>query len=189
MSKIVPRNSYCDNLNHMCSPQGVKFNIVPKIYNTCEKKLPLAVLSRNTKVITDTAAARACPNMTPGEKTLSNCPNQVQYNMHRDTPKQFRSLIMSTAVLGRCAIWQGTSGSAGALSIYLSICQTCQADVNMQPAGQKCQLKHGRETNGVSHVYQTCQALAKKGHLKAKKGHLKAKNASKNMTGRRKLSI
>ena len=108
MSKIVPRNSYCDNLNHMCSPQGVKFNIVPKIYNTCEKKLPLAVLSRNTKVITDTAAARACPNMTPGEKTLSNCPNQVQYKMHRDTPKQFRSLIMSTAVLGRCAIWQGT---------------------------------------------------------------------------------
>ena len=75
------------------------------------------------------------------------------------------------------------------LSIYLSICQTCQADVNMQPAGQKCQLKHGRETNGVSHVYQTCQADAKKGHLKAKKGHLKAKNASKNMTGRRKLSI
>ena len=46
MSKIVPRNSYCDNLNHMCSPQGVKFNIVPKIYNTCEKKLALAVLSR-----------------------------------------------------------------------------------------------------------------------------------------------
>ena len=45
------------------------------------------------------------------------------------------------------------------------ICQslTCQADVNMQPAGQKCQVKHGRETNGVetngvSHVYQTCQA-------------------------------
>ena len=68
-------------------------------------------------------------------------------------------------------------------------CQTGEADVNMQPAGQKCQLKHGRETNGVSHVYQTCQALAKKGHLKAKKGHLKAKNASKNMTGRRKLSI
>ena len=67
-------------------------------------------------------------------------------------------------------------------SIYLSICQTCQADVNMQPAGQKCQLKHGRDTNGVSHVYQTCQA-------DAKKGHLKAKNASKNMTGRRKLSI
>ena len=54
-------------------------------------------------------------------------------------------------------------------SIYLSICQTCLADVNMQPAGQKCQLKHGRETNGVSHVYQTCQADAKKGHLKAKK--------------------
>ena len=52
----------------------------------------------------------------------------------------------------------------------------------MQPAGQKCQLKHGRETNGVSHVYQTCQA-------NAKKGHLKAKNASKNMTGRRKLPI
>ena len=75
------------------------------------------------------------------------------------------------------------------LSIYLSICQTCQADVNMQPAGQKCQLQHGRETNGVSHVYQTCQADAKKSHLKAKKGHLKAKNASKNMTGRRKLSI
>ena len=68
------------------------------------------------------------------------------------------------------------------LSIDLSICQTCQADVNMQPAGQKCQLKHGRETNGVSHVYQTCQA-------DAKKGHLKAKNASKNMTGRRKLSM
>ena len=68
------------------------------------------------------------------------------------------------------------------LSIYLSICQTCQADVNMQPAGQKCQLKHGRETNGVSHVYQTCEA-------DAKKGHLKAKNASKNMTGRRKLPI
>ena len=68
-------------------------------------------------------------------------------------------------------------------------CQTGQADVNMQPAGQKCQLKHGRETNGVSHGYQTCQADAKKGHLKAKKGHLKAKNASKNMTGRRKLSI
>ena len=62
------------------------------------------------------------------------------------------------------------------LSIYLSICQTCQADVNMQPAGQKCQLKHGRDTDGVSHVYQTCQADAKLGHLKAKKGHLKAKN-------------
>ena len=46
----------------------------------------------------------------------------------------------------------------------------------MQPAGQKCQLKHGRETNGVGHVYQTCQADAKKGHLKAKKDHLKAKN-------------
>ena len=75
------------------------------------------------------------------------------------------------------------------LSIYLSICQTGQADVNMQPAGQKCQLKHGRETNGISHVYQTCQADAKKGHLKAKKGHLKAKNASKNMTWRRKLPI
>ena len=59
------------------------------------------------------------------------------------------------------------------LSIYLSIkparataklklngvsqvSQTCQADVNMQPAGQKCQLKKGRATNGVSHVYQTC---------------------------------
>ena len=56
------------------------------------------------------------------------------------------------------------------------VCQTGQADVNMQPAGQKCQLKHGRETNGVGHVYQTCQADAKKGHLKAKKGHLKAKN-------------
>ena len=54
------------------------------------------------------------------------------------------------------------------LSIYLSICQTCQADVNMQPAGDKCQLKHGRDTHGVSHVYQTYQADAKKGHLKAK---------------------
>ena len=41
-------------------------------------------------------------------------------------------------------------------------CQTGQADVNMQPAGQKCQLKHGRETNGVSHGYQTCQADAVK---------------------------
>ena len=38
------------------------------------------------------------------------------------------------------------------------VCLTCQANVNMQPAGQKCQVKHGRETNGVSHVYQTCQA-------------------------------
>ena len=38
------------------------------------------------------------------------------------------------------------------------VCLTCQADVNLQPAGQKCQVKHGRETNGVSHVYQTCQA-------------------------------
>ena len=56
----------------------------------------------------DTAATTACPNMTTSEKTLSNCPNQVEYNMHRDTPKQFRSVIMSTAVLGRCAIWQGT---------------------------------------------------------------------------------
>ena len=69
----------------------------------------------------DTATTTACPNMTTSEKTLSNCPNQVENNMHRDTPKQFRSLIMSTAVLGRCAIWQGTSGSAGALSIYLSM--------------------------------------------------------------------
>ena len=41
-------------------------------------------------------------------------------------------------------------------------CQTGQADVNMQPAGQKCQLKHGRETNGVSHGYQTCQAERQK---------------------------
>jgi hypothetical protein len=38
-------------------------------------------------------------------------------------------------------------------------------------------------------VLGRCEADAKKGHLKAKKGHLKAKNASKNMTGRRKLSI
>ena len=70
------------------------------------------------------------------------------------------------------------------LSIYLSIkparataklklngvsqvSQTCQADVNMQPAGQKCQLKKGRATNGVSHVYQTCQADVKTCHLKA----------------------
>ena len=49
-------------------------------------------------------------------------------------------------------------------------------------AGQKCQLKHGRETNGVSHVYQTCQA-------DVKTCHLKAKNASYNMARRRKLSI
>ena len=48
------------------------------------------------------------------------------------------------------------------------VCQTCQADVNMQPAGQKCQLKKGRETNGVSDVYQTCQADVKTCHLKAK---------------------
>ena len=76
------------------------------------------------------------------------------------------------------------------LSIYLSIkparataklklngmsqvSQTCQADVNMQPAGQKCQLKKGRATNGVSHVYQTCQADVKTCHLKAKNAHLK----------------
>ena len=76
------------------------------------------------------------------------------------------------------------------LSIYLSIkparataklklngvsqvSQTCQADVNMQPAGQKCQLKKGRATNGVSHVYQTCQADVKTCHLRAKNAHLK----------------
>ena len=76
------------------------------------------------------------------------------------------------------------------LSIYLSIkparataklklngvsqvSQTGQADVNMQPAGQKCQLKKGRATNGVSHVYQTCQADVKTCHLKAKNAHLK----------------
>ena len=76
------------------------------------------------------------------------------------------------------------------LSIYLSIkparataklklngvsqvSQTCQADVNMQPAGQKCQLKKGRATNGVSHVCQTCQADVKTCHLKAKNAHLK----------------
>jgi len=27
------------------------------------------------------------------------------------------------------------------------VCQTCQADVNMQPAGQKCQVKHARPTS------------------------------------------
>ena len=43
----------------------------------------------------------------------------------------------------------------------------------MQPAGQKCQLKKGRATNGVSHVYQTCQADVKTCHLKAKNAHLK----------------
>ena len=76
------------------------------------------------------------------------------------------------------------------LSIYLSIkparataklklngvsqvSQTCQADVNMQPAGQKCQLKKGRAANGVSHVYQTCQADVKTCHLRAKNAHLK----------------
>jgi len=49
------------------------------------------------------------------------------------------------------------------------VCQTCQADVNMQPAGQKCQRKNkAREKNGVSHVYQTCQADVNKCHLKAK---------------------
>ena len=62
------------------------------------------------------------------------------------------------------------------------VCQTCQADVNMQPAGQRCQLKYGRpkmpakkgrETNGVSDVYQTCQADVKTCHLKAKNAHLK----------------
>ena len=53
------------------------------------------------------------------------------------------------------------------------VSQTCQADVNMQPAGQKCQLKKGRATNGVSHVYQTCQADVKTCHLKAKNTHLK----------------
>ena len=47
--------------------------------------------------------------MTTGEKTLSNCPNQIQYNMQRDTPNQIQCLIMSTAVIyGRCAIWQDT---------------------------------------------------------------------------------
>jgi len=53
------------------------------------------------------------------------------------------------------------------------VCQTCQADVNMQPAGQKCQPKKGRETNGVSHAYQTCQADLKTCHLKAKNAQLK----------------
>ena len=75
------------------------------------------------------------------------------------------------------------------LSIYLSIkparataklklngvsqvSQTCRADVNMQPAGQKCQLKKGRATNGVSHVYQTCHAChAKEAEPQGTPGH------------------
>ena len=71
------------------------------------------------------------------------------------------------------------------LSIYRSICQTCQADVNMQPAGQKCQVKHGRETNGVSHGYQTCQADAVKPARPTWTCSLQVKNASSNMAGRR----
>ena len=57
----------------------------------------------------------------------------------------------------------------GELNGVSQVSQTCQADVNMQPAGQKCQLKKGRATNGVSHVYQTCQADVKTCHLKAKR--------------------
>ena len=80
------------------------------------KNFRLPSQAENAKAISNKAATKTYPNMTTGEKTLSNCPNQIQYNMQRDTPKQFQCLIMSTAVLGRCAIWQDTC-----LSIYLSI--------------------------------------------------------------------
>ena len=43
--------------------------------------------------------------------------------------------------------------------------------MNLQPAGQKYQVKYTREINGVSHLYQTCQADVKTCHLKAKNTH------------------
>ena len=38
-----------------------------------------------------------------------------------------------------------------------NVCQTCQGDVNMPPEGQRCKLKHGRETQAIYNVCQTCQ--------------------------------
>ena len=56
--------------------------------------------------------------------------------MHRDTPKQFRSLIMSTAVRGRCATWRGI------LAKTLSNCPgkatpSSLIKLNRPPAGYK----------------------------------------------------
>ena len=64
------------------------------------------------------------------------------------------------------------------------VCQTCQADVNMQPAGQKCQLKKGRETNVVSHVYQTCQADVKTCHLSIYLSNLSNPNEGQKCTSK-----
>ena len=74
--------------------------------------------------------------------------------------------------------------------IYLSVYQTCQGDgkaeiewsepsISNLPGRRehaacrpKMPAKKGRATNGVSHVYQTCQADVKTCHLRAKNAHL-----------------
>ena len=43
------------------------------------------------------------------------------------------------------------------LSAIYHVCRTCQGNVNMPPEGQKCQLKHGRETQTTYPVCQTCE--------------------------------